>query len=316
MENRPWAAFCMSTYKRPAYLEAQLKSLLSQTFTDLEIVVSDNDPDGSGEVVAKQFNDTRIRYFKNGDNLGMIPSFNKSIERASAEFVVMVTDDDPVFPDFLMEIHEVHKATPGLALYGGFLRRLQPGNGQEIISSEQFISEILDPVKTPWMLWSSCIMRRDVLLKIKGIPDYGSPHLADHALIAMAGSNGGAVVINKQFSTLTSHDSNFSKFNFGYYVNGCKGFYEEMKKFCSQHQVSDASMNIVIKHLYHWFVTNFFTLKRYYTVTSPNNRLLNEVNNCAKQILGFEFMKGITLRYRLKNTIFRIKRMTGLLRKK
>ena len=85
-EIQPWVSFCMSTFKRPALLKTQLSSLLQQTLKDFEIVVSDNDPDSSAREVVSEFNDNRVKYFSNKENLGMINSFNKSIERSLGEF--------------------------------------------------------------------------------------------------------------------------------------------------------------------------------------------------------------------------------------
>jgi len=48
MLQKPWVSFCMSTYKRPEFLRKQIEGILQQTFTDFEIVISDNDPEGSG----------------------------------------------------------------------------------------------------------------------------------------------------------------------------------------------------------------------------------------------------------------------------
>jgi glycosyltransferase involved in cell wall biosynthesis len=313
MANAP-VTFCMSTYRRPEFLESQLKLLLTQTYTDFEIVVSDNDPERSGEAVAKNIGDPRVRYFANGVNLGMIQSFNKSIERAQSQFVVMVTDDDPVDPDFLAAMFELRDKNPGFALYAGFTRA-GAGEGEvEKIEGKNFVREILDPRKTPWFLWSSCMMSKEAAGK--GIPDYGSPHLADHALIAMAGFNGGGVIINKRFSSLTSHNTNFSKFNFNNYVNGCKGFHKVMIEFCSQHSVSPDTVDVVHEHLYHWFIANAFTLRRFYTVTVPDKKMIGEVDAFAKDILQFEFMKPVKLKYAVKSMLFNFKNATGLLTKK
>ena len=87
----PWVSFCMSTYKRPLFLAAQIKSLLQQTFTDFEIIISDNDPDAGAKAVAESFNDKRVFYYHNSQNLGMVKSFNSSLAKSAGEFVVMVT---------------------------------------------------------------------------------------------------------------------------------------------------------------------------------------------------------------------------------
>ena len=56
---KPWASFCMSTYKRPEFLKNQIEILLQQTFQNYEIVIADNDPDASGKVVVEAFKDKR-----------------------------------------------------------------------------------------------------------------------------------------------------------------------------------------------------------------------------------------------------------------
>lgn len=313
MQGKPWVSFCISTYKRADFLRIQVSRLLTQTFPAFEIVISDNDPEASGKAVTCEITDSRVKYFHNGENLGMIPSFNKSIERATGDYVVMVTDDDPVDPHLLEDMHKLYQQYPDLSIYAGFLRNnthTQP----EIIPAERFVAEILDPEKTTWMLWSSCIMRREAVLDNKGIPDYGSPHLADHALIAMTGSQGGGVIVQKKYSTLSSHDNNFSKFNFNYYTQGCKGFYETMAPFSRHQKNAGEAQEAILRHLGTWFIANYFNLKRYYTVTKKDPSMLQQVNNFGKAIIAFPFMQPFKTWYRRKLLFFNAKKYLGLLK--
>jgi glycosyltransferase involved in cell wall biosynthesis len=309
--SQPWVSFCMTTYKRPEFLRQQLLLLLTQTFKNFEIVVSDNDPELTAEQVIKEVNDRRIKYFPNGTNIGMISSFNKSIERSNGVFIVMVTDDDPVEPEFLSEMKNLVDQDNRYAIYGGFLFSDQAYGKKVIIPADRFQQQILDPSKTTWMLWSSCMIRREILM-INKIPEYGSPHLADHAMIALAGKYGGGLILNRKFSSLTSHHSNFSKFNFEYYVYGCKGFYET---FSTGGEAVD-NVKAVRKHLYHWFIGNMFSLKRFYTVSVPDEEMLRQVNKCAHQILEFDFMRGAIIMYKMKNIIFTFKKALGVLKRK
>jgi len=96
MQSKPFVSFCFSTFKRPAFLKSTLQSILLQTFTDFEVIVSDNDTEQSGRVAVESFNDTRFKYFPNEENLGMKKSFNRSLQRSSGTFIVMIADDDPV----------------------------------------------------------------------------------------------------------------------------------------------------------------------------------------------------------------------------
>src|SRR5258708_12263464 len=93
--SMPWISFCMSTYRRTGILRKMLSLLRAQTFTDFEVVISDNDPENSAEAVGAEFQDPRFRYFSNGANLGMIASFHTSIARPCAHFVVPLTDAAP-----------------------------------------------------------------------------------------------------------------------------------------------------------------------------------------------------------------------------
>jgi glycosyltransferase involved in cell wall biosynthesis len=312
---RPWASFCISTYKRPQLLLQQLKSLLQQNFKEFEIVVSDNDPDASAKTVALSLADTRIKYFHNVINLGMIGSFNKSIERASANFVVMVTDDDPVDIDLLSKMHDLWLNAPQYGVYGGFERRKKPLSNVEIIKKENFLSEILDPKKTSNMLWSSCVMKKEVVIAIGKIPDYGSPHLADHALIGLVGDIAGGVVINKMYSSLTSHDSNFSKANFEYYLKGCHGFYATMRDKMKNENLF-SKRKAIDRHLRKWIIANVYNLKKYYLAISPNREKLTEINSFTKELVSLPFMRKHKIYIFVKEAIFRIKVSIGFIRKK
>lgn len=312
-EEMPWVSFCMSTYKRPELLKRQLHSLSQQSFTNFEVVISDNDPENSGEEIVKYLNDQRFRYFSNGENLGMMQSFNLSIERAKAEYIVMITDDDPVEKNFLSELFEVYSHDNNHGIYAGFLRKKIPRNKIEYIKGDRFAEEILNPSKTERILWSSCIIRKNIAIEVGKIPDYGSPHLADHAFIVMTGSIKGGIIKNKMYSTFASHNTNFSKSNLLSYPSGCKGFYETLNNFYKNNSRYTQIKKAINKHLKGWFITSIFTLKKYYTVTNKNKSILQEIDYCAQIILQLYFMKHYKVRYHFKQFIFSIKKKLNLL---
>jgi glycosyltransferase involved in cell wall biosynthesis len=306
-----WVTFCISTFNRPQLLKQQLCLIVQQTFKDFEVVVSDNDPGASAKVIVSSLNDLRVKYFHNDTNLGMIKSFNKSIERSVTDYIVMITDDDPVEKEFLSEMYKLHLKYESASIYCGFQRAHRKHLQVEVIKAEDFLIEVLDSKKTTNLLWSSCVMRKSDVLKVGFIPDYGSPHLADHALIALVGSQHGGVIINKMFSSLTSHEHNFSKFNFEYYVTGCKGFYQVLTDaFINNKRVANYNKAIT-DHLGHWLITNMFSLKKYYTLRNPDPTVINNIDRCAEEILSLSWMKRFWLKYRIKQLVFRTKVYLG-----
>ena len=66
----PKVSFCFTTFKRYDYLRSTLESVRNQTFSDFEVIVSDNDPEQSGRDIVESF-DSRFKYFPNEENLGM-----------------------------------------------------------------------------------------------------------------------------------------------------------------------------------------------------------------------------------------------------
>lgn len=233
MNASPLVSFCMSTYKRPAQLRVQLEQILSQEYTNIEIVVSDNDPDQSGKEVAEIISDSRVKYFANTDNMGMVKSFNKSVSRSSGEFIVMLTDDDPVYPEMLRLLLDLRVKHPGYGVYAGcgdwivetefsahslkeevgakktILKDIPEG---EIIIAEAnaFPEMYLEGVfSRTFLLWSCCMVERDVIETIKGMPDYGSELLTDHAYMIAASSQRGMVFINKGLGGQSIRGDNF-----------------------------------------------------------------------------------------------------------
>ena len=50
MSNTPLVSFCMSTYKRGEILYETLLSIKRQTYTNFEVIISDNDVDAAGKI--------------------------------------------------------------------------------------------------------------------------------------------------------------------------------------------------------------------------------------------------------------------------
>ncbi|MEO6230448.1 MAG: glycosyltransferase family 2 protein [Ferruginibacter sp.] len=298
----------MSTFKRPVLLKAQLESILKQSFKNFEVVISDNDPEGSAEDVVKIIGDKRLKYFPNKVNLGMMKSFNKSIERSQSNYIIMITDDDPVVPEMLDKFYQVVNKYPDVGIYCGCSRSGKSAEQVEHFNKSDFSFQILNPRLTTNLLWSSCIIRKSILLEIGSVPDYGSPHLADHAMIALCGNKAGGVLINKMYSELTAHENNFSKTNIALYYVACNEFYKLINKSVEKKYYFKNGENALIKHLERWFITYSFSLRKFYTYQNKDQTKITEVNIESKKILDLKYMSGVKLKYLLKLTVFKLKR--------
>ncbi|HEY1037829.1 MAG TPA: glycosyltransferase family 2 protein, partial [Bacteroidia bacterium] len=84
-------------------------SLLKQSHTNLEIIISDNcSTDATVKAVIDEFTqkDPRIKAFIQPKNIGMIPNFEFVLEQATADYFMWKADDDIIEdPDFLSKLY-------------------------------------------------------------------------------------------------------------------------------------------------------------------------------------------------------------------
>ena len=297
----------MSTYRRPSFLRHQLELLLQQTFPDFLIIISDNDPECSARAVVEESGDPRLRYFPNQNNLGMVRSFNKSLERSNTEFVVMVTDDDPVDPSMLKELLVIADRFPGYGIYSGCRRRSGEPGTVEVFDKDNFVFQLLHPDYTISILWSSCLLRREAALAAGGMAEYGSPHLADHALLALCSRTSGGVMVNRMYSEFSSHPANFSKSNFDLYYIGCREFHKLIAASFPVTAYFKGKENALTRHLEVWFIAMAFNLRRFYTYEKKDRKEFHRAVDALSKILTLPFMKRIYLRYEVKRAIFYLK---------
>ena len=91
----------MPSYNTAKYIKDSIESVLSQTYTNWElIIVDDCSTDNTDEVVGK-FSDGRIRYFKNEKNSGAAVSRNKALREAKGRWIAFLDSDDLWLPEKL-----------------------------------------------------------------------------------------------------------------------------------------------------------------------------------------------------------------------
>jgi glycosyltransferase involved in cell wall biosynthesis len=96
MRSAPRVSVLVPTYRYAAYLEQAIRSVLSQDFTDFELIVSDDaSGDGSAERISDLAReDSRIRAFVQPQNMGMVAHWNWCLSQATGTYVKFLFGDD------------------------------------------------------------------------------------------------------------------------------------------------------------------------------------------------------------------------------
>src|ERR1039458_9626491 len=94
--NLPKVSIVVPLYNAGPFLAECLDSILSQSFDDFELLVSDDgSTDGSlAHVKSYAAKDARIRWWKNPQNLGQTRNHNACLQEARGEFIKFVHQDD------------------------------------------------------------------------------------------------------------------------------------------------------------------------------------------------------------------------------
>ena len=99
-------------YNRAEWLRDAIDSVLSQSFGNFRLIVSDNASDDATPEVVASFDDARLHYVRASHNVGMIGNMNRLIELADTEFVMLLPDDDLLYPDYLQAVIDTFERFP------------------------------------------------------------------------------------------------------------------------------------------------------------------------------------------------------------
>lgn len=103
----PRFSVCVSSYLDAEYLPACIESVLSQTYSDLELVIVDDaSPDSTAELISRYaHNDARVVPIIKEVNEGVHLGRKSAVAAASGDYVIFLDSDDELAPEFLEELN-------------------------------------------------------------------------------------------------------------------------------------------------------------------------------------------------------------------
>ena len=113
----------LPVYNGENYLAESLDALLAQSYTDFELVISDNASTDGTEKICREYarQDSRIRYVKQPQNIGAAPNHNFLIDQARGELFKWAAHDDLFSPDLVAKCVETLDANPDAILAHAYM---------------------------------------------------------------------------------------------------------------------------------------------------------------------------------------------------
>jgi hypothetical protein len=114
----PRVSIGLPVYNGARYLPAAVEALLSQTFTDFELILCDNASTDQTQAVCTAFaaRDPRVRYHRNAENIGAAGNFNLAFQLSRGEYFKWAAHDDLHAPDYLQRCVDALDREPAAVL--------------------------------------------------------------------------------------------------------------------------------------------------------------------------------------------------------
>ncbi len=129
-------SICIPAYKRITDLEKLLDSIGRQTFTDFEVIVTDDSPDDTVKNFCNNYpNKFRLVYYKNQVALGTPENWNEGIRKATALWVKLMHDDDYFATNNSLALfaRAIKKNSTAQVFYGAFIFENAAKNSKKVI---------------------------------------------------------------------------------------------------------------------------------------------------------------------------------------
>ena len=117
MPHKPRITVFMAVYNTAAYLRECIDSILTQSFSDFELLIGDDGSTDSSAEIVSSYSDSRIRFFKFPHDY--IGTLNALLDEAKGEYIAKMDSDDVMHPDRLAIQYKYMETHPTIDLLGG-----------------------------------------------------------------------------------------------------------------------------------------------------------------------------------------------------
>lgn len=114
------------TYNSGKWVSQAIDSILCSSFTDFELLIADDCSTDNTWLIVQNYDDLRIRAWRNEQNLGEYPNRNKVLNEAKGKYILFVDGDDILYRDSLRNLSEYVEAFPQAGMLWGLNPQLFP----------------------------------------------------------------------------------------------------------------------------------------------------------------------------------------------
>jgi glycosyltransferase involved in cell wall biosynthesis len=169
-DPRPTVSVLVKSYNHAPYVRQTIDSVLSQSFQDFEIVVTDDASTDATADIVRGYKDRRIKLAVSPVNLGISGAMNATIARARGRYFAILNSDDWALPDRLRSQVAFLDRHEAVSLVFG-LPRMVGEQGEPVEGFNDFAVPLRFPsfARTWWLrhffLYSNCLSAPTAMIR-------------------------------------------------------------------------------------------------------------------------------------------------------
>ncbi|MFN5664712.1 MAG: glycosyltransferase family 2 protein [Bacteroidota bacterium] len=101
LPEKPLVSIIVRTHKRPLVLEEAIKSIINQTYSNIEIIVIEDGKNTAASLIEKYQKKANIQYFYTNEQKGRSFAGNLGMLKAKGKYLTFLDDDDLIFADHI-----------------------------------------------------------------------------------------------------------------------------------------------------------------------------------------------------------------------
>lgn len=99
------------------YIGTTITSVLSQTYTNFELIILENCSDDGTQTIINSFDDSRIQVYPSSSPLSIEVNWRRILDLDLNRYLTILGHDDLLYPDYLQEMQELILQYPDASLY-------------------------------------------------------------------------------------------------------------------------------------------------------------------------------------------------------
>lgn len=131
LTEMPLVSICIPTYNRKHTIEKTIHSALGQTYSNIEVIVSDNASTDGTEELINAIKGRRLHYQRHPTNTGAVYNGISAINASTGKYVLLLSSDDYIEPRLIERAVAVLEKHPPIGVYYADYRVVR-SDGKEI----------------------------------------------------------------------------------------------------------------------------------------------------------------------------------------